>query len=334
MGKISSDTKKLALIYLQQLFLEKTDEKHYVTMKEILSYLEDKDIFLERRTVYTCIRQLDYVGMEIEGVQLKDTYGYHLRKRLFDTSELKFLIDSVSGSKFLTEQKSKELTDKIKTLGSAYQYYDLERKVMPTKRIKSMNDKVFSILDSIYKAISSNSEIAFQYMRWTPDKILANTKDGKFVTVSPFAVCLSDDNYYLIAYDETENKLKHYRVDKITSIKLTLTARQGKDIFKSFDIIDYSKKTFGMFGGKEETVCIEANNHLAGVFIDRFGKDVSIRPNLTNPNTFIVRFRVNVSPQFYGWILGLGKDVKIISPESVKNDFQKTITDILSNYDS
>lgn len=330
----SSDTKKLALIYLQQLFWERTDENHYVTMKDILSYLEDRDVFLERRTVYTCIKQLDYAGMEIEGVQLKDTYGYHMRKRLFDTSELKFLIDSVSGSKFLTEGKSKELTDKIKTLGSIHQYYDLDRKVMPTKRIKSMNDKVFSILDLIYKAITSNSQIVFQYMKWTPHKTLTNTKDGKFITVSPFAVCLSDDNYYLIAYDTTESKLKHYRIDKMFSVKLTMEERQGKEIFKSFDIIDYSRKTFGMFGGSEETVSIEANNHLAGVFIDRFGKDVSIRPSLTNPDTFVARFTVNVSPQFYGWIFALGKDVKIISPESVKQDFQKTITDILSNYNS
>lgn len=330
----SSDSKKLALIYLQQLFLEKTDENHYVTMKDILSYLEDKDVFLERRTVYTCIRQLEFAGMEIEGVQLKDTYGYHLRKRLFDTSELKFLIDSVSGSKFLTDKKSKELTDKIKTLGSVHQYYDLNRKVTPTKRIKSMNDKVFSNLDSIYKAISSNSQITFQYMRWTSKKTLENMKGGRLFLVSPFAVSLNDDNYYLVAYDEVENKLKHYRIDKMTSIKLTMEERNGKDIFKSFDIIDYSQKTFGMFGGNEENISLEAANHLAGVFIDRFGKDVYIRPSLTNPNTFVARFTVNVSPQFYGWLFGLGKDVKIISPESVKNNFQKTITEILSNYGS
>lgn len=330
----SSDSKKLALIYLQQLFLERTDENHYVSMKDIISYLEEKDVFLERRTVYTCIRQLEYAGMEIEGVQLKDTYGYHLRKRLFDTSELKFLIDSVSGSKFLTERKSKELTDKIKTLGSVHQYYDLDRKVMPTKRIKSMNDKVFSNLDFIYKAIQSNSQITFQYMKWTTKKTLENMKSGRLFCVSPFAISLNDDNYYLIAYDETECILKHYRIDKMTSIKLTMEERNGKDRFKSFDIIDYSKKTFGMFAGEEKTISIEASNNLVGVFVDRFGKEIHIRPSLTNPNTFVARFTVNVSPQFYGWLFGLGKGVKITSPESAKEEFQKTITDILSNYDS
>ena len=50
MSKGTSDSKKLTLIYLQQLFLEKTDETHYVRMPEILSYLASKEVFVDRRT--------------------------------------------------------------------------------------------------------------------------------------------------------------------------------------------------------------------------------------------------------------------------------------------
>ena len=38
----------------------------------------------------------------------------------------------------------------------------------------------------------------------------------------------------------------------------------------------YARKMFGMYGDKEEWVCIECDNSFAGVMIDRFGKDVSI----------------------------------------------------------
>ena len=120
----------------------------------------------------------------------------------------------------------------------------------------------------------------------------------------------------------------------MNSIKLTDEPRKGTDVFKSFDIVDYSKKTFGMFGGKEEGITIEAPNNLAGVFIDRFGESVSFRKNFDKPDSFLVRITVNVCPQFYAWFFGLGKEVKIVSPESVKNDFIKTTTDILSNYES
>lgn len=334
MANDKSESKKLALLYLRNLFLERTDKTHYIRMPEILEYLAERNVFVDRRTVYTDISILNQAGFEIVGVAEKGGYKYHHPSRLFDTSELKFLIDSIAASKFLTEKKSKELISKVKTLGNSFDNSALNRGVLSPKRIKTMNDKVFKNLDLLYAAISSNSQITFQYMRWNAQRKLEPLMKGKPFIVSPCAVSLSDDNYYLIAYENRTETLKHYRVDKMSSIKLTFEPREGQDIFKTFDIVDYSRKTFGMFGGNEETVSLEVPNNLAGVFIDRFGEAAAIRKNFDNPNTFIVRIAVNVSPQFYAWIFGLGKDVKILSPQAVKDDYIKTMTDILSNYDS
>ena len=334
MATEKSEKKKLVLLYLRDLFLEKTDATHYIRMPEILEYLESKNVFVDRRTVYTDISILNQAGFEIVGVAEKGGYKYHHPSRLFDTSELKFLIDSIAASKFLTERKSKELVSKVKTLGSSFDNTALNRGVLSPKRIKTMNDKVFDNLDILYNAISSNSQISFQYMRWNSQRKLEPSSKGYTFIVSPCAVSLSDDNYYLIAFDGKNQELRHFRIDKMRTIKLTFEPREGKDVFKSFDIVDYSRKTFGMFSGKEETVTVEAPHKLAGVFIDRFGEAANIRKNFDNPDTFLVRIAVNVSPQFYAWIFGLGKDVKIISPESVKKDFIKTATDIISNYES
>lgn len=334
MATEKSEKKKLVLLYLRDLFLEKTDATHYVRMPEILEYLESRNVFVDRRTVYTDISILNQSGFEIVGVAEKGGYKYHHPSRLFDTSELKFLIDSIAASKFLTERKSKELVSKVKTLGSSFDNSALNRGVLSPKRIKTMNDKVFDNLDILYNAISSNSQISFQYMRWNSQRKLEPSSKGYTFVVSPCAVSLNDDNYYLIAFDGKSQELRHFRIDKMRTIKLTFEPREGKDVFKSFDIVDYSRKTFGMFSGKEETVTVEAPHKLAGVFIDRFGEAANIRKNFDNPDKFLVRIAVNVSPQFYAWIFGLGKDVKIISPESVKEDFIKTTTDILSNYES
>ena len=160
----NSDSKKLTLIYLQNLFLKKTDKTHYLTMKDILSYLETKDIYVDRRTIYNDISLLNYSGFEIIGVKEKGGYKYHHPQRLFNSDELKFLIDSVAASKFLTERKSKELITKIKSLGSTFDSVTLNRNVLLGKRIKSMNDKVFKNLDSIYLALAFNNKIEFQYI--------------------------------------------------------------------------------------------------------------------------------------------------------------------------
>lgn len=66
--------------------------------------------------------------------------------------------------------------------------------------------------------------------------------------------------------------IKHYRVDKMLRIKVTEVVRQGEETFKAFDLPKYAKSVFGMFTGEQTTVTLEAENHMAGVVIDRFGK--------------------------------------------------------------
>ncbi|MBQ8327774.1 MAG: WYL domain-containing protein [Lachnospiraceae bacterium] len=328
--KEQSDSKKLIPIYLQKIFLEKTDKTHFIRMPEILAELEKKGVTADRRTIYTNISLLEAVDFHIEGVQEKGNYKYHLPERTFDSNELKILIDSVAASKFLTEKKSRELIKKLKTLGSTFDNESFNRRVLLDKRVKSMNDRIFKNLDSIYAAISTNSQITFQYMRWNTQRKLDILRSGKEFAASPYAVSMNDDNYYLIAYDTRTKGLKHYRIDKMQSIKLTYEAREGKEHFETFDMVEYSKKAFGMFAGKEETISIEAPNHLAGVFIERFGDSVRIRPSLERKDFFVARITVYTSIQFYGWLLGLGKDVKILSPDSVREEYIKYLSEAIS----
>lgn len=86
-------------------------------------------------------------------------YKYHHPSRLFNTNELKFLINSIAASKFLTEKKSKDLISKVKSLGSSFDAKSLNRNILLSKRIKSMNDKVLRNLDYIYSAIADNISI-------------------------------------------------------------------------------------------------------------------------------------------------------------------------------
>ena len=332
MSERKSESKKLALLYLRELFLEKTDSTHYIRMPEILEYLAERNVYVDRRTVYTDISLLNQSGFEITGVQEKGGYKYHHAERLFDTAELKFLTDAIYASKFLTEGISKELITKVKSLGSKYENTAINRNILSNRRVKSMNDKVFDNLDQLHEAISFNSQITFQYMHWNIQRELEPNKCGMQYKASPCAISLSDDNYYMIAYDEEWDCLRHYRVDKMNDIQLTQEPRKGETIFKSFDMVGYSRKTFNMFNGREETVTIEAANHLAGVFIDRFGESVSLRKNEKNPDTFLARVAVHVSPKFYAWVFGFGKDAAIVSPEPVRQEFINMAEELLANY--
>lgn len=328
----SSESKKLIPVYLQQLFLEKTDKNHFIRMPEILSFLEAKGIYADRRTIYSAISLLNTADFEIIGVQEKGGYKYHHPNRTFNTNELKFLIDSVAASKFLTERKSRELIEKIKSLGCIYNRESLNRNVLLGNRIKSMNDKVLKNLDIIYAAIGGNNKLIFEYVKWTPERKLVSMRKGQTYSASPFAVTLNDDNYYLIAYDDKYHNIRHYRIDKMQAINISPAAREGREYYKQFNIAEYKQKTFGMFSGKEESVKLQCNNSIAGVIIDRFGGNAAIRPDFDNPKVFIARVTVNISPQFYAWLFALGTDVKILSPESVIHDFSAMTDSVLKQY--
>ncbi|MDE7284185.1 MAG: WYL domain-containing protein, partial [Lachnospiraceae bacterium] len=197
--------------------------------------------------------------------------------------------------------------------------------------IKTANESIYYIVDDIHRAIQNNEQISFQYLEWNLEKKLMPRREGKLYRVSPWALTCKDENYYLIAHDNEEDKIKHFRVDKMGSIKaLSNVKREGSALFERFDIADYANKTFSMFGGKEETVTIQLENQLIGVVMDRFGQDASIR--IRDEEHFSVRVTVAISGQFFGWLTGLGAGARLIAPESVVTQYQEFVNGIIKNY--
>lgn len=113
-------------------------------------------------------------------------------------------------------------------------------------------------------------------------------------------------------------------------IKLSNESRDGKEHFKKLDMADYAKKSFGMFGGKEQTVKLLVKNSLAGVIIDRFGKDVMMIP--ADEEHFTVNVDVHVSRQFLGWVFSLGEDIKIVEPDEVVEQMRMENLRLMKQY--
>ena len=93
---------------------------------------------------------------------------------------------------------------------------------------------------------------------------------------------------------------------------------------------DYAKKSFGMFGGKEQTVKLLVKNNLVGVIIDRFGKNVILFP--TDDEYFTVNVNVHVSRQFLGWLFSLGDGIKIVGPDDVVEQMRSEIKRLIEHY--
>lgn len=325
------DNRKQKLIWLLRIFSEKTDEDHRLSMSGIIEELAKVDISAERKSVYRDIETLKDLGYDIQGERDDTgTYGYFMGMRRFELAELKLLVDSVQSARFITRKKSGELIKKLETLCSSYDAKKLQRQVFVAGRIKSMNEGVFNNVDLIHEAIGENEKITFRYWNWNVKKEMELRHNGALYKVSPWGLSWDSENYYMIAFDDTDKKIKHYRVDKMMKIRVTGEKREGRDAYEGIDLADYSRKTFGMFGGEERTVTLRCEDRFAGVMIDRFGKDVFLVPG--KDGHFTVTVKVAVSSQFIGWVMGLSEGVTVTAPSDVVEMIRKEAERVLSEY--
>lgn len=315
------NNQKLKLLYLARIMQTETDDSHGLTMPQIIEKLGAYEIDAHRKTIYEDLKALDDFGIEIIKTQEGNKTYYHAGNRDFEIAELKFLIDVVQNSKFITEKKSKMLIEKLTALVSNYDANLLKRQVYVADRVKSMNESILYTVDGIHEAMNLNCRIRFHYFEWDVDGKAKLKHDGKLYEVSPWALIYDDGNYYLEAYDDGFQDLKTYRVDKMQDVTIAEgTRRRGKDVFQKKDKSIYTKNRFGMYAGKNEVVTLLCENNMANVIVDRFGRGIHMQK--VDDEHFQVRVDVAVSGNFLGWIIGIG-GVKIVGPESVVGEMEK-----------
>lgn len=324
-----SSKQKMKILLVMRELLEKTDEQNPVSTEEFIRMLNQNGISAERKGIYDDIETLKDFGIDIE-YRRDNPRGYYVASREFELPELKLLVDAVQCAKFITENKSKELIKKLEKLASKKEATQLQRQVVIARRGKTVNESIYYHVDKIHTAINENKKVRFQYYEWTIRKEMHLRRNGKFYEISPFQLTWDDENYYMIGYDTEADKIKHYRVDKMKELEVLRERREGRKLSCRFDIAEYSKKTFGMFGGEEDIVRLVCKNEMIGVMIDRFGKEAPIYPAEEGYFTFIVK--VSVSPQFFGWIFGLGDAVRIESPVGVAQQFQRKLETVAESY--
>lgn len=321
---------KLKLYYLAKIMVSKTDDEHYLTMPQIMKELEKYDITAERRSIYRDLQELENLGIEVEGEPIGKSYHYHVISHQFELPELKLLVDAIQSSRFITAKKSDELIKKLESFVSEHEAKQLQRQVYVSDRVKTMNESIYYNVDAIQNAIVQNCKIQFQYFQWNLKKEMELRHGGVYYRISPWGLLWDNQNYYLVAYDDAEEKIKHYRVDKMLHISLLEEKREGKDAFAKLNMASYSNTNFGMFGGQKEKVKLKVNNRMAGVMIDRFGKNVMMIPY--DRDSFTVNIDIHVSDQFLSWIAALGEEVKILGPENVVEQMKGYIRRLSDQY--
>lgn len=328
---------KLRILYLLEYLMRNSDESHPKSVSDILGYFSSIGISVNRKTVYDDVNVLQSYGYDIEIVK-GHFGGYYIASRIFELSEIKMLVDAVTSAKFITNKKSSQIIGKLSSLVSVYDEKELERNVYVTDRSKVSSESVFYSIDTIHNAISNNKCVTFKYYQWhlnysvNNNITLTEKHNNHIYCVSPYELVWDDEQYYLVAYDNDEGILKHFRIDKMKDTSISDVGIERDVLLKKPDVKSYSKKVFGMFGGNEERVTLRFDSSLIGAVADRFGSDSFI--SKCNDSCFDITVNVSVSPQFFAYITAFADKATIISPETVVEKYKEHLNKTLNQYNA
>ncbi|MFA9560631.1 helix-turn-helix transcriptional regulator [Evansella sp. AB-rgal1] len=312
------------ILALREIFLRETDEDHQLSIKELVEKLklEIPDCTADSKAVKRYIEALR--AMDIEIMENKEKFGeifYSHQDRLFETYQLRLLIDPILSARFITEDEKRYLVSRLKKMTSKHIAKTLPDPIVYLQSINMDYNLIRNHIDTIHRAISESKMISFQYGDFNINKEFQLRHDAAFYNVKPSALIWESDFYYLIGddvkYGEANNP-RNYRLDRMRSVTIT----EERFIRERRDISTYVQHSFHMFGGEDEWITIQFNlNRVAlnGV-IDKFGLDADIRK--IDESTFILKAKAKISEGLKGWILAWGRHAKVLSPSSLVEEMK------------
>lgn len=312
-----TQSQKLKLLYLMKILLERTDLEHPITMPAIIAALAQYDITAERKSIYANMELLREFGLDIETRKAK-AVGYFIENREFELAELKLLVDAVQSSHFITSKKSTELIQKLSALTSRQQAKKLQQQVYIYNQPKTLNESVYYTVDAIHSAITDGRKITFQYFDYNIKKERVYRREGTLYCQTPMALCWSDDKYYLICYNPKYDSFTHYRVDRMSRVALS-EEPADKPEHGRFNIAEYAKRVFGMYGGSLVRATLQFDGSLVNTVLDKFGTQITMHPA---GEKFRIHVEVLESPVFLSWMFQFGDKAEILAPDSLRAAMQ------------
>ncbi len=322
---------RIKYIKLLEILNQESDVDRPLSTTTLIKKLAERDVHVDRKVLYEDIKVLNATGYEVKLIKKKQNF-YYIPKREFDIPELRIIIDAIEASTFISEEKTNELIDKVATLSGSYRKKLLLRYNNYFDANKHTNEEVYISVNEIEEAINRKVKLEFKYFDLDINATrIFRKKDRKIRTykVDPVATIYSNDNYYLVTYSEKYDSYVNYRIDRMANVKRLEECRLETSKIESFDISAYRKKMFGMYNGEVEQVTLEFDKDLTEVIFDKFGESTKL---IEGKQTNTCTVEVAISPQFFGYLLGLGTKIKLTSPETTVLKFIEYVDKIRENF--
>ena len=320
---------KIKLLKLIELLRQETDELHPLSTNEICSRLSTMGISCERRTLAKDIALLNEQGFEVMWCRVGKEKGYYIEDRGFSVPELKILIDAVQAENFITEKKSAELIDKISALGGSHWADILKSNLVCFNTRKHSNETIYYSVGYLEDAIQQENKVLFRYFDLNENGEKVYRRDGHRYVVEPVALVFYEDNYYVVVYSAKHDSTANYRVDRMDSVEVLDEPVSQKALALRNEVAEYTERAFKMYGGQPVDLVIEIDDKLIGVVYDKFGEDTKMLR--AQEHKCVATVKVQISPTFWGWLFQFGKQMRILSPTNLIEEYRNMIREFIAD---
>ena len=200
---------KLKPLYLLDIFREMTDERHRMTVPELLEELQRRGITAERKGIYRDIDALIQYGADIKHTGT----GYYLARGELSRDELKCLIWALRSAIFLSDKRTAALLEKLKGIVGM----QLAALTLPKDgAMKCPDDQMIENIDRLSVAIEQRRQVTYS------DK---DHMDGlaRRLRISPYALLWLKKGCCVLCNQEGQSGLSCLELANMSSIRTDMT---------------------------------------------------------------------------------------------------------------
>ena len=320
--------KKLFILQILEVLKKFSDDQHPLSQQDIINIMErEYGATCERKAVGRNIDNLKDLGYDIVY-----NNGFYLVEREFEDCQLRMLIDTVMASKHIPKGDALELSRKLANLSTIY----FKKSLKNLNSIKNMdhhnNNQLFYSVDILCEAISKNKQVEFFYRKYNVEKKLTATSTKKHV-VNPYQLFVANGKYYLLGNVDKYDNPTHFRIDKITDIKILETRRKPVNRLPEFkgglDLPKHLVERVYMYDGPVSLVKMKVNKDIIDSVIDWLGTEIDIEE--TGEDYVTVTTRTNEKAIKF-WALQFGESVEVKEPLSLREEIKNSVNTIKDKY--
>ncbi|GAA0357168.1 helix-turn-helix transcriptional regulator [Bacillus horti] len=280
--------------------------KRRVTATELATRFE-----VSNRTIYRDIELINEAGIPIVSYTGADggfeiMEGFYLTKQHFSLEDLSVIYNLLKGMSGALGGTSNSIMSKLSSLQPSLQKHESSNPMifdMPTSESEKQ------VIYPLYKAINDHKVIAFSYMSAT-----GSSSERK---VEPLKLYWERGKWYLEAYCLMRQGLRLFRLSRISELSVTDERYQQRDVIQRED----QEEPLGM------EVHLRFNHAAKPRVLDEFGEACTVSEDHIDVHTtfYVKDYAVSV-------VLSYGSKVMVISPDELKQEVLKTVTEIQTLY--